>query len=211
MSLAIAELHGTDELVALTNDQLLDRFRKSLEITIGGLREAARCWAELERRPDIDLSTLRLNGPTVYLPAINAGTVLPEVVFALHGRPSLLKKVADLTPAEQTRLVLKAGTVEVVEKNPSDEDEPWTYRNLTLGQLLVRNELVKQVFGERCIRSRSEQIAYLSAPPPPWRPGKPVRRGRTAVDRDNGTVTIKGGEDSIKAVCEALKAAGITF
>lgn len=213
MSLAIHQYdeHVDIDLSKLPNDALLKKFHDALELTIGGLKEAARIWTEMQRRPDIDVSTLRLVGPAVFLPAIEAGTVIPEVVFSLHGRPSLMKKVAALTPTEQKQLVVDHEAVEVVERNSDQNGEPWTYRMMTLAQLLIRSDLVKQVFGERCIRSRSEQIAYLTPKAKPYEPGKPVKQGGWTVDRGNGRVSFAGKTGPLNELIEALKKAGVTI
>lgn len=159
----------------------------------------AAIWAELERRGE-DLSSLR-TGIGTYLPAIAAGTVTPEAVVAFAGRESVLRKIATLPPDEQRRLAA-GGTVLLVVGSESG----YTHRMVPLAALPARS--VNQVFGERCIRSESAQIAMLSAPPAAMKRSGRVKRGNVVVDRKAAIVKVGSATATIEDVLAALRAAG---
>lgn len=206
----IEELNDRDiELAKLTDEQLVERLDRMLSLTAHALVEASKCWAELEDR-GYDVSAKRI-GPAVFLPAIHAGTVIPEAVWALHKCPSVLNRIAKLTPNEQRRIVVEGDTIEVVEQSSEGSAEPWTYRNLTLQQIIGCRTLVNQVFGDRCIRSKSEQIAHIIGGNKPRHLGRGeiIEVGNWIVDKIKRTVkAVRGKEGSIADIQEALRLAG---
>src|SRR3712207_2892877 len=115
--IALATPDG-DDLERMTREELREELSRALALTVEGLRRAARVWGLLERMGE-DLSDLR-TGIAAYVPLIAAGTVLPEAVIAFAGNRTLLRKVAELPPAEQKRLAT-GGAVEVVERRPDGQ------------------------------------------------------------------------------------------
>lgn len=194
-----AKIARLDEM---STDELRAELASALGLTATGLRYLAAVWEKLEKRGD-DLSNLR-TGIGVYLPAIAAGTVLPETVVGFAGQPLLLKAVADLPPEEQRRLV-DGGTVPVVVR----QGDGYTHRMLPVSGFDAR--LTRQVFGNRTIRNESEQIARLTAAakPPAWKPGRPVKRGKVTVDRGAGVVRIGRMDAEIEDVVSALRQCGV--
>ena len=91
-----------ERLRTISTEQLRAELAQALGLTARHLLYLAAVWRELERRGE-DLSDLR-SGIGVYLPAIAAGSVLPETVVRFAGKPTLLRAVAALTPDEQRRL-----------------------------------------------------------------------------------------------------------
>jgi uncharacterized protein (DUF433 family) len=164
------------------------------------LLRAAQIWRELTDLGD-DLSDLR-SGLLVYLPAIAAGTILPETVVRFAGQPTLLRAVTALTPDEQRRLTTD-GTVSVV----SRVGDTYSHRPLPVSALTTTQ--IKQVFASRSIRTESEQVALLSSPPPRVKPNRPIRRGKIEVDATAGTVRIGNSSAAVPDVLHALAAAGL--
>src|SRR5262249_19556307 len=146
-----------------------------------------------------DLSELR-SGIATYLPSIAAGTVTAEAVVAFAGQPRVLRAVTTLPPEEQRRLA-SGGTVPLVVAS----EKGYTHRMVPLTALPGR--AVSQVFGERCIRSETAQIALLSAPAAPLHKSGKVVRGKIVVDRRMSVVRIGKAEVSLTEMIGALKAA----
>jgi hypothetical protein len=168
-------------LKALSTEEL----RAELASSLGGwakqLLYCAAVWAELELRGE-DLSDLR-SGLGFYLPLIASGAVIPEVVVKFAGQPTILRAVAALPVADQTRLA-NGSPVEVAEKI----GDTYTHRKLPVAALPAR--LIRLVFGERTIRTIPEQIAILSVSPTAPKTGKPPRRGPLKADRDKGIIFL---------------------
>lgn len=143
-----------------------------------------------------------------YLPLISSGAVLPETVAALADRSAaLLGAVASLPIEEQRRLVCTPGaTIEVWEL-----DQKGTPTPRMIPVLDMQAAHARLVFGNRIIRSATEQIAILKAPTPPKAKGCVFTFGKTVIDMRNKTIRIVGGVDSLEHVIAALKAKGVTI
>jgi hypothetical protein len=196
----IARLHAP---AALANYDEWDEamLRKELanclRLTAENLVRAATIWAALERK-GCDLSGIK-DGFTLYLPHIAAGTVLAELVVAFAGRPTLLKKLARLTPADQQRMV-------------DGEPLPFVVRPGELRMLPVRTmstRQILQVMGEGTIRTEREQIALLCEPQPIRKPGRPASVGKVRVDKAAGLVHIGKSFAPYTDVVSALRMAGL--
>jgi hypothetical protein len=180
----------------LTTEELRAELAQSLGLTARHLLHLAAVWKELENRGE-DLSDLR-SGIGAYLPAIAAGTVLPETVVRYAGQPTLLRAVAALTPHEQHRLA-EGGTVPLVVASGSG----YTPRMLPAHALTAPQ--VRQVFGDRSIRNEAEQIALLTAVVDrPAKPGKSPKRGRVRADRDKRLIRIGRSVAPVGDVVAAL-------
>lgn len=158
-----------DRIKGLPTEALRAELADALGGTARSLLQLATIWRELEARGE-DLSDLR-SGIGVYLPAIAAGTVLPETVVKYSGQPTLLRAVSALTPDEQ-RAMLAGGTVPLVVRS----EDGYTHRMLPAHALTATQ--VRQVFGERSIRTEAEQIALLT--------GAPARARRRRVGPRSG-------------------------
>ena len=141
-------------------------------------------FATFEYGQEYPLVWRRDRTPTLTVQADVAPGVLPETVVQFAGQPTLLRAVASLPPGEQRRLV-EGETVEVAEK----VGDTYTHRKLAVGSLPAR--LVRQVFGDRTIRTVGEQIALLSASTPrPPKPGRPHKHGLLRADRTKGVILL---------------------
>lgn len=149
----------------------------------------------------VDLSELR-SGLIAYFPAIAAGAVAPEAVLRFAGNPNLLRAVSELSPDEQTKLAGGEPLTVVVRHGGS-----LTHRKLPAHALSAAQ--IRQVFGNRCIRTETEQIARLESPVVEGAPRKPVTMGSVVVDRSAGTVRIGRVIAPVQEVIDALRAAGL--
>jgi hypothetical protein len=179
--------------------ELRAELAKRLGLTAENLMHAAAIWSVLERK-GADLSGLK-DGMSLYLPHIAAGTVLPELVVAFASRPVLLRKLARLTPGDQRRMV-DGENVELVLRPGENVQRPV--------RLLSARE-VNQVFGDGTIRTDREQLALINQVAPPWKPGKPVKRGKVVVDRTRALVSIGRSSAPLTDLIEALKKAGVSY
>lgn len=187
-------------LAELSTPELRAELTREISDFATRLVRLAAVWVELERRGE-DLSDLR-SGLNVYLPAIAAGTVLADTVVRFSGRPILLKAIAQLTPEHQQTL-LDGGSVPLV----VSEQGKYSYRMIPVHAL--SSSQIRQVFGERAIRTESEQIAILSRPVATWKPGKIANRGKVHADRSAGTVRIGRSIAAADDVIAALRACGM--
>ena len=188
------------DLSVLTISELRTELTREIGDFAQRLIRLAAVWIELEKRGE-DLSDLR-SGLNVYLPAIAAGTVLADTVVRFSGRPQLLKAIAQLTPTHQQELLDK-GTVPLV----ISEHGKYSHRMLPVHAL--SSPQIRQVFGERTIRTEGEQIAILSRPVVTWKPGKIASRGNVHVDRSAGTVRIGRSIAAADDIIAALRACGM--
>jgi hypothetical protein len=181
----------TPELWLLLSDEMASWAQK--------LARIARIAAELAKRGE-DISHIR-NGLGVYLLAIAEGSVLPELVVKYAGQRRILR-VATALPVAEQQAIVENGRVPFVVR---DGDGKYTTRMLLLSSMTWSQ--LGQVFGDRAIRSESEQIGLLT--PPPYTPRKIVRRGTVIADRKNGVVRIGAAQAPIEDVIEALQVAGL--
>lgn len=189
-----------DRVRELDTPALRAELAQAIGHTARHLTYLAAVWKELESRGE-NLSDLR-TGIGTYLPLIASGAVLPETVIAFAGQSTLLRAVAAL-PIEDQRRIANGEPVPVVVK----QDGKFSHRMLPASALPA--SLVRQVFGERKLRTETEQIALLSTTPPAWKPNRPVQRGKVVVDRTAGTVRIGRSTAAAADVIEALRAAGM--
>jgi hypothetical protein len=196
----IGSINEIAQLTDLTTEELRLELTREIRDFATRLIRVAAIWVELERRGE-DLSDLR-SGLNVYLPAIAAGTVLADTVVRFSGKPQLLKAIAQLTPIHQQTL-LDGGTVPLV------INEQGKYSHRMLPAHALSSSQIRQVFGERAIRTEAEQIAILSRPVITWKPGKIVSRGKVHVDRGAGTVRIGRSIAAANDVIAALRACGM--
>lgn len=188
------------DLTTIPSDALRALLAREIGDFAKHLLRLAAIWVELERRGE-DMTSLR-GGIGKYLPAIAAGTVLPDVVVRFAGHASLLRAVSSLTP-DQQRKILSDGSVEVAERKNGHH----TVRMLPVAAL--SSSQIRLVFADRQIRTETEQVAILYSPAPKWVPKKPLKTGRVTVDRTQETVAIGRSQVSISEMLEALKDAGI--
>ena len=196
----ILDLETGLDLTTIPTDALRSLIARKIGDFAKHLLRLAAIWVELERRGE-DMTALR-GGIGVYLPAIAAGTVLPETVVRFAGHTTLLRAVSSMTP-EQQRKVLDDGKVLVAErKNGHHETRMLPVTALSSAQ-------IRLVFADRRIRNETEQVAILYSPAPPWKPRKALKSGRVTVDRTQETVSIGRSQVSIQEMVDALKDAGI--
>jgi hypothetical protein len=202
----LAEIAGMidlpNDLSSFTDEQLENTLVEGGGLTAKILWNMGRAWSELKRRGR-DMSEFYLGKFTDWIESVAAGTVVPELVVALIGCQRILRRVAELPPDEQRRIA-KGGGIPVVEKRDGNYDT----RMLPLSAIIIRNDIVKQVFGDRGLRTETAQKAYLMEVRPAPNIGRPVRRGKTLVDRRLGIVKIDNKTDTIENVIAALKAEG---
>lgn len=175
-----ATVSDLDSIRSLPTPDLRRELADALGVTARHLLRLAAVWQELERRGE-DLSDLR-SGLVVYLPLIATGSVLPEVVVRFAGNQTLLRAVSQL-PADQQRRIVDGEPVPLAVRS----GDGYTHRMLPAHALT--NSQVRQVFGERVIRTEAQQIAILTAarqPPPARTP----RRGNARADRRSGVVMV---------------------
>ncbi len=192
------------EVSKLSTEQLKAELARELGSFANHLIRLAAVWVELERRGE-DLTQLR-GGIGVYLPAIAAGTVLPETVVRFSGQTTLLRAIAALTPTEQQR-ILDDGKVLVAERKNGHHET-----RMLLPVAALSTAQIRLVFAERSIRNETEQVAILYSPPPQWKPVKKsgrIRAGRITVDRTTEQVLIGKSAASIEEMLMALRDAGI--
>jgi len=207
---AVAKIHqsgddddalGLDRLDAMSAAELRVEMARRIGLSVRSLLVAAACWVRLERMGE-DMSGLR-DGFTRYLPRIAAGVVSAELVVAFARTPSLLKKLAALSPADQKRVTDGDPLLFVV--------KPGETRMLPVRCLSARQaeQVIDHADGVATVRGESAQIAYLSRQAAPaWRPGKPVTVGNVTVDRAKGVVRIGRGEAAAADVIAALRKQG---
>lgn len=172
-----------DRVRALDTPALRAELAAALGHTARHLLYLAAVWQELERRGE-DLSDLR-GGIGHYLPLIAAGVVIPETVVRFAGQPTVLRAVAGLPPAEQRRLVVTGEPVPLVVR----QGDAYTHRLLPVHALSAAQ--ARQVFGDRCVRTETEQVALLTGPAAgPEKPGRPPKRGRLRADPERGVVRV---------------------
>lgn len=179
----------------LDTDALRRELASALNHTARHLLYLASIWAELERRGE-DLSALR-SGINVYLPLIAAGSVVPEAVIRFAGNVTLLRAVTALPP-DQQRKIAGGDPVLVAEKRGDD----FTHRMLPAHSLSF--DQVRQVFGERCIRSEAEQIAVITAAKPAAPVERVVKRGNFKADRERGVLLMGRTQLNPTPLAEAL-------
>lgn len=146
-----------DHIGNMDTPMLREELSRALDLTARHLLYLAAVWAELERRGE-DLSALR-SGLVVYLPLIAAKTVMPEVVVRFAGNQTLLRAVSMLPPEKQAKIA--AGEPVLVVERQGDK---FAQRMLPVHTLTWHQ--AKQVFADRCIRTETEQIAYLNVVAP---------------------------------------------
>jgi hypothetical protein len=170
-----------DRIRAMDTAALRAELADAIGHTAKHLLRLALIWAELERRGE-DLSDLR-SGLGTYLPLIASGAVLPDVVVRFAGNNSLLRAVASLPVGEQRRLADGEPVLLAVRQG-----DTITHRMLPAHALTAVQ--VRQVFGDRRVRTETEQIAILSAQPAPAKPGRPPKRGRVRADPERNVVLL---------------------
>lgn len=191
-------------LAEMTPAQVVEEFSRQFRLLVEPLRKAAACWAHLEGI-GYDLCELRRDARAFYIPHIAAGTVRPELVAAFGGNPTLLRKLATLTPQEQSRHVAGEPVELVV---PGGTAGTFDVRKLPVGELTSAQR--KQVFGDRAIRSETEQIALLTPKPTTIKAGRFIKVGKVEIDRTTSEVRIVAGQRApIDDVIGALRTAGL--
>lgn len=170
-----------DSIRIMETADLRRELARAIDLTAKHLTYLAAVWAELEKRGE-DLAPLR-SGLAVYLPHIAAGTVLPETVIRFAGNVTLLRAAASLPPDQQLKLASGEPVVLAVRQG-----DTFTHRMLPVHALSF--EQVRQVFGERCIRSEAEQIAILTATEKALKPERSMKYGDFKADRDGGVILM---------------------
>lgn len=201
----LAPVSAVPAIADMTTDDLRAELATALGLSARSLLRTAAIWAELERRGE-DLSPLR-SGIMAYLPLIAAGAVLPETVVLFAGSQTHLRAVASL-PADQQRRIADGEPVPMA----VNQGGQFTFRLLPVHALTASQ--VRQVFGERCVRSEAEQIALLTAqsPDPAAGPGRPPKRGKATADRKQGLIRVGRYEvpaaDALAALADLAGEAG---
>jgi hypothetical protein len=185
------------EFDRISTADLKAELSRELSLTAERLMRCAQLWVVLRGRGE-DLSDLK-EAFALYIPQIAAGTVLPAVVVTFSGRPGVLRKLARLAIDDQKR-ILNGEPVDVVTR-------PGEVRRFPISKLTPR--LVNLVVGDGVIRDATEQMAIVSTPPLPWKPGRPIRVGKIVVDREAGTVRLGRAVAPAADVIQALRSAGM--
>lgn len=171
-----------DRIREMDTPALRAELASALGLTARHLLHLATVWAELERRGE-DLSDLR-SGIGTYLPLIASGAVLPETVVRFAGQPAILRAVAGLPVDEQRRLAITGESVPLVVR----QGDTFTHRMLPVHALTAAQ--ARQVFGERRVRTETEQIALLTPSGRAPKLGKPPKRGKLRADPAKGVVRV---------------------
>ena len=172
------------QLKEMDTPALRQELANALGMSANSLVYLAAIWTELEKRGE-DLSDLR-QGWWAYIPAIAAGTVLPETVAKFAGRPTLLRAISLLPPNEQ-RAIVDGKSIEFAVR----EGDQYTHRMLPIHALSPTQS--RQVFDERnrTIRTVAEQIAILTgAPRPAAKMYKAPKRGSLRANREKNMVML---------------------
>ncbi|MBS7810553.1 ribbon-helix-helix protein, CopG family [Roseococcus pinisoli] len=140
-------MQPTEAIMTATTADLRRELAQALEVTAAHLGRVAMIWRELERRGE-DLSALR-GGLWAYMPLIASGRLRAELVVKYAGHSTLLRRLADLRPEDQGR-ILTDDTVPVVEY----VDGEWVERVERLTHL--KTTMLQQVISDR-IRTPDEQ------------------------------------------------------
>jgi hypothetical protein len=189
-----------ERIRSMETQDLRAELAAALTWTAQRLMHLAAVWAELDRRGE-DLSALR-SGLVYYLPLIAAGQVAPEAVVQFAGSRTLLRAVTAL-PIDEQRNLAAGESVKLAVK----QGDQFTHRMLPAHALTSTQ--VRQVFGDRAIRTEAEQIALLSATAPAYEPKKPVRVGDITVDPKAGTISFGRAKRKADDVIQAMKRAGM--
>jgi hypothetical protein len=189
-----------EDLDGMDPERLIEAIIGGITMSVRGLVRAARAWAKASAL-GVDLSRFR-GGTFHFLPLIAAGVVAAEAVLAFSGLKNKLRAVTALPPADQKRLAAGAPVKLVVRHG-----DEFTKRQLPVSALT--DTQVKQVFGDRCIRTEQEQIALLESVPIVTLPPKAVTTGRVTVDRSQAVVRIGTNSAPITDVIEALRKGGV--
>jgi hypothetical protein len=187
---------NADEFRDWSSARLRDQIVCELALVADQLRRVAAMWHTLEGRGE-DLSELRC-GLAYYLPLIYSGAVAPEAVVAFAGFKKLLKAVAGL-PVERQLELAAGGSVPVVMLSGDGH----VLKSLPVNSLTAAQ--VRQVFGERHIRSESEQIAAITTIA---HAGRPVRHRNVSIDRKGKVVKVGVAVGSLADLFTALREAG---
>lgn len=170
------------ELEALSIEQLKARLADSLRVTVGGLRDAALCVRELERRGE-DLAHLKLS-LMKYLRLVAYGQTIPEVVVRFAGQPALLNTIVSLPLPDQERL---AGGEPVVLVTTGPDGR---LTNRMVDPRELKGKQVGQVFGRGFIRPESEQILLIDHEKKEASRAVPKSIGDLHIDKERGGVVI---------------------
>ena len=142
-------LPDTAALRVMSVDDLRAELGRALEITAAHLARLAIIWRELEHRGE-DLSNLR-SGLWAYMPLIAAGRLRTELVVRYAGHSMLLRRLAELSDAEQGR-ILEEDTVCLVEHMG---DGSFIERRVPIAHLKAVQ--IGQVLGGGRVRPPNEQ------------------------------------------------------
>lgn len=183
-------------LAEIPTAELRSRLARAMRATAESLLELAGVWVELERRGE-DLRDLRV-GLAKWLPQIAAGTVRPELVIELSGRPQILKLLGSMPMTEQNRIA--SGTA--VPVHVPGESEPVS---VPLDRLTTRQ--VRQVFSDAGIRSPAEQRAFIAQERTKRITKKPVRSATVSFDAATSTLRVGAYHLPLVEVLRVLSAA----
>lgn len=176
---------------------------EALNLTAQHLIHASKVWVKFAARPDADLSEFR-GGVFTYLPLIESGVVLAEIVYRFFGQDHLCKAVASLPVVKQKELLSVGAVPLAVFQNGAH-----THRMVSLDD--ITKSQVNLIFDGPRIRPVEEQVKLLEPPQAmPWkRRPKRFKVGNVTVDREKGTVSITGGPAPVEHVVKALRSQGM--
>ncbi|KXZ72117.1 hypothetical protein [Acinetobacter venetianus] len=142
-----------NQLLTLSNDQLIEEFKSSLSITVHHIQKMAVIWKILTER-GVDLSAWK-KGLLEFLPQIATGNLLPEVITEFAGQKNLILTLSRI-PTQKQKLLLDAGTVQKLDITGDNQE---IVKDVELTDL--KNSDLAQVFKENDIRDVGEQRLYL--------------------------------------------------
>lgn len=198
----LADYYTEDRIAGMSGDDLAALIEKMVRATAEMIVVWSRIYrVEKARGNDIGPILRRLNYGS-YLPLVASGTVLAEVVAAFQQKPTHLRLVAGL-PIDDQRRIAAGEPVKLVVM----QDGKFTHRMIPVADLTA--DQIEQVIVGRGLSTESEQIAALSAPPPQYKPGKPVKLGKCKADPRQRLVWVGQSMAPADEMLTVMRSAGM--
>lgn len=186
------------EFAGMTDEQLDAELSRCLRVTAEDMKRLAGILREKENRGH-DISAFRMC-PIHSLRLIASGQLLPEILVAFIGQPSLVRAIGSLPISDQERIARGEPLKLVVFGSGGQTDT-----RMVAPRLLGSKE-IKQLFDRDHIRDEAEQAMYLDRQRQKQIRKAPDRVGVMRIDKERGGVTVGNHFISEGDLASALKA-----